>query len=124
MNSTPDLISHSLSLSLSTPHTYRKFEKLSDLMSEEYNWKLYRAELEACFARNIPCIPFLGVLLTTIVQQESATISRGGQMSRHGRKRVSGVEMYTILEAITVRNRLVLAQKKCCNWMIMMSHFL
>ena len=76
-------------------------------MSEEYNWKLYRAELETCFANNIPCIPFLGVLLTTIVQQESTTVSRGGQMSRHGRKRVSGVEMYTILEAITVRNRSV-----------------
>ena len=76
-------------------------------MSEEYNWKLYRSELETCFANNIPCIPFLGVLLTTIVQQESITLSRNGQMSRHGRKRISGVEMYTILEAITVRNRSV-----------------
>ena len=102
----------SLSLSISPPFSqlhHRKFEKLSELMSEEYNWKHYRAELETCFTENLPCIPFLGVLLTTIVQHESATTSRGVKMSlsRNGRKRVSGVEMYTILEAITVRNRSV-----------------
>ena len=68
-------------------------------MSEDFNYKEYRADLKAKMAANVSCIPFLGVLLTTIVQLDSADSAqiRG--------RRCSGVEGYTIIEAITVRNR-------------------
>lgn len=74
---------------------------LTRLMCEEYNYRDYRLKLEETLANNIPCIPFLGVLLTTIVQKESAHNHRSGRMGR----KFSGVEDYTIIEAITVRNR-------------------
>lgn len=91
----------------------RKFETLSGLMSEEHNWKAYSTHLEDILDKNTPCVPFLGVLLTMIVQYESVhamheSTSRFRRPSRSSRvKKVSGVEDYTVLEAITVRNRCV-----------------
>ena len=79
------------------PH--RKFGLLSSLMSEDHNWTSYRLELQAKLDNNIPCIPFLGVLLTSIVQQDSA------HSARQKGRRFSGVEDYTVMEAVTVRNR-------------------
>ena len=77
----------------------RKYTALSKLMSEDHNWSDYRIELQTKLDDYIPCIPFLGVLLTTIVQQGSVnTVKMRG-------RRFSGVEDYTIMEAITVRNR-------------------
>ena len=77
----------------------RKYAALTKLMSEDHNWSQYRMELQSKLDSNIPCIPFLGVLLTSIVQQGSAhTVKYRG-------RRYSGVEDYTIMEAITVRNR-------------------
>ena len=67
-------------------------------MSEEYNWRAYRKHLNKLLEETTPCIPFLGVLLTTTVQTGS---SASGRRSR----KASGVEDYTVLEAITVRNR-------------------
>ena len=72
-------------------------------MTEEHNYASYRYDLQSNLDQDIPCIPFLGVLLTTICQTDSAhavTPSVGG-------RRMSGVEGYTVMEAITVRNRLV-----------------
>ena len=74
-------------------------------MSEEDNWAMYRNDLDQQFAANTPCIPFLGVFLTQIVQQDSyneCKPKRGCGI----RKNSSGLENYTILEAITVRNQL------------------
>ena len=48
---------------------YRKFEDLSHLMSEENNWKVYRAELHETMSKGA-CVPFLGQFLTEILHQE------------------------------------------------------
>lgn len=80
-------------------------------MSEEHSWKAYNKHLENLLNKNTPCIPFLGVLLTKIVQYESVhavrdTDSNFRRPSRSSKvKKVSGVEDYTLLQAITVRNR-------------------
>ena len=66
-------------------------------MSEEYNWRSYRKHLDKLLEETTPCIPFLGVLLTTTVQSGSSSDRR--------LRKASGVEDYTLLEAITVRNR-------------------
>jgi len=80
----------------------RKFLSLSALMSEECNFNLYHQDLEQTLAANIPCIPFLGIFLTVVVQHDSYT-----QMSSKNMRRQSTLlETYTILDAITVRNRL------------------
>ena len=68
-------------------------------MSEEHNWNDYRMEIQSKLDQNIPCIPFLGVLLTSIVQQESMNAVRPRN------RRLSGVEDYTVMEAVTVRNK-------------------
>ena len=49
---------------------YRKFEDLSRLMSEENNWKVYRAELHETMSKGA-CVPFLGQFLTEILHQET-----------------------------------------------------
>jgi len=49
-----------------------------------------------------PCIPFLGVLLTTIAQQGSVEVV-APKVSR--KRRPSGVEDYVVMEAVTVRNK-------------------
>ena len=72
-------------------------------MSEECNWKAYRSELHDCIVSKTPCVPFLGVLLTSIVQQESFHFTQSKQQLA---RKQSVLEGYTILEAITVRNRL------------------
>ena len=66
---------------------------------------VYRNDLDQQFAASTPCIPFLGVFLTQIVQQESYSQckpKRGGVIRKHS----AGLENYTILEAITARNQL------------------
>lgn len=68
-------------------------------MSEDRNWNDYRMHLSSKLEENVPCIPFLGVLLTSIAQQRSVHT-----VKVHGRRR-SGVEDYTIMEAVTIRNR-------------------
>jgi len=69
-------------------------------MSEEMNYREYRQRLDEVIATGTPCIPFLGVLLTTIVQFSSLNC-------RHlmGSRKFSGTEDYTVMEAVTVRNR-------------------
>ena len=49
---------------------YRKFEDLSCLMSEENNWKVYRAELHETMSKGA-CVPFLGQFLTQILHPET-----------------------------------------------------
>ena len=49
---------------------YRKFEDLSRLISEENNWKVYRAELHETMSKGA-CVPFLGQFLTEILHQET-----------------------------------------------------
>ena len=85
--------------------TIRTFKQLSELMSEKGNWMVYCRDLEQQLTANIPCIPFLGVFLTQIVQQDSYNQCKPktGDVIR---KRLSGLENYTILETITVRNQL------------------
>ena len=76
----------------------RKFEALCHLMSEEFNYREYRRVLDETLESGIPCIPFLGVLLTTIVQCSAHKYGLGS-------RKYSGVEDYTVMEAVTVRNR-------------------
>lgn len=49
----------------------KRFTRLCHLMSEEDNWQLYRKELGRRLASDTPCVPFLGLFLTQVVQQES-----------------------------------------------------
>ena len=84
---------------------YRKFEQLSVLMSEECNFQLYHKDLQQTLAANIPCIPFLGTFLTTVVQQDSYN-----QMTP--KKQSALLETSTVLDAITVRPRLEKLQKQ------------
>ena len=59
------------------PHAHcRKFKRLCTIMSEENNWKLYREKLDRHFADGTPCIPFLGLFLTQIIQHGSYTVLR------------------------------------------------
>ena len=91
---------------LSTLHIcYRKFEQLSALMSEECNFQLYHKDLQQTLAANIPCMPFLGTFLTTVVQQDSYS-----QMTP--KKQSALLETYTVLDAITVRHRLEKMQQQ------------
>ena len=69
-------------------------------MSEQHNWRVYSVQLQELLDTTTPFIPFLGVLLTTTVQYHS-------RLEGCPRK-VSGIEDYTLLEAITVRNRYTL----------------
>ena len=69
-------------------------------MSEEMNYRDYRRALDDVMSTNAPCVPFLGVLLTTIVQFSSQ--SYGNSLRR---RKCSGIEDYTVVEAVTVRNR-------------------
>ena len=83
----------------------RRFKQLSELMSEEDNWAMYRNDLDQQFTASTPCIPFLGVFLTQVVQQDSynqCKPKRGCGIRKHS----SALGNYTILEAITVRNQL------------------
>ena len=73
-------------------------------MSEEDNWEVYRKDLEQQFTSSTPCIMFLGVFLTQIVQQDSynqCKAKTGCGIRRHS----SVLGNYTVLEAITVRNQ-------------------
>ena len=83
----------------------RKFEQLSALMSEECNFQLYHKDLQQTLAANIPCIPFLGTFLTTVVQQDSYN-----QITP--KKQSALLETYTVLDAITVRHRLEKLQQQ------------
>lgn len=65
---------------------------------------MYRKDLEQQFNSNTPCIPFLGVFLTQIVQQDSYDQCRA-KTGCGIRKHSSCLGNYTILEAITVRNQ-------------------
>ncbi len=69
-------------------------------MSEQHNWRVYSVQLQELLDTTTPFIPFLGVLLTTTVQYHSRLEGRP--------RKVSGIEDYTLLEAITVRNRYTL----------------
>lgn len=54
------------------PHAHcREFKRLCTIMSEENNWQLYREKLDKHFANDTPCIPFLGLFLTQIIQNGS-----------------------------------------------------
>ena len=48
----------------------RRFLDLADLMSETKNYTLYRARMKTALD-NPPCIPFLGVFLTEVVQMDT-----------------------------------------------------
>ena len=62
-------------------------------MSEDDNWKLYREDLDRCLSANTPCVPFLGLFLTQVVQQESYHKLRAevGE-SRRGKRRSRSFE--------------------------------
>ena len=45
-------------------------------MSEENNWQLYREKLDNDIANDTPCIPFLGLFLTQIIQHGSYKVLR------------------------------------------------
>lgn len=74
-------------------------------MSEDNNWELYRKDLDSQLASNVPSIPFLGVFLTQVVQQESYNVMKSKENIPDKRK-PSVYETYSILDAITVRNTL------------------
>lgn len=74
-------------------------------MSEECNFQLYHKDLKQTLAANIPCMPFLGTFLTTVVQQDSYS-----QMTP--KKQSALLDTYTVLDAITVRHRLEKLQQK------------
>lgn len=48
----------------------KMFDNLCDIMSPDNNWKVYRNMLSLAL-RKPPCIPFLGQLLTDVVQNEA-----------------------------------------------------
>ena len=68
-------------------------------MSEDDNWKLYREDLDRCLSTNTPCIPFLGLFLTQVVQQESYHKLRAEKFvgdSRRGNRRSRSFEEFDI----------------------------
>lgn len=87
-------------------------------MSEEENWSAYRKELDPKIDSTSPFIPFLGVFLTDVaLSQEAFSLAKRTRMKRStysekgqglNAKRSSNnlYETYTILEPITIRNRL------------------
>ena len=68
-------------------------------MSEDDNWKLYREDLDRCLSTNTPCIPFLGLFLTQVVQQESYHKLRAEKFvgdKRRGNRRSRSFEEFDI----------------------------
>eukprot|EP00117_Sycon_ciliatum_P013490 scpid57629/ scgid2180/ Ras guanine nucleotide exchange factor E; RasGEF domain-containing protein E len=71
----------------------KQFKKLSTIMSEEENFATYRQSLETAL-ETPPCVPFLGVFLSKVVQMEayqserSKTSSSGGPPNRPARTKV------------------------------------
>ena len=77
----------------------RRFNQLTRLMSEEDNWKLYRQDLDRCLTTNTPCVPFLGLFLTQVVQQESYHKMREENNTgagKNGRRRSSSFGAYRV----------------------------
>ncbi len=66
-------------------------------MCEDRNWAVYRQTLKHLLESTTPCVPFLGVLLTSTVQYQNRLEGRP--------RKESGVEDYTLLDAVTVRKR-------------------
>lgn len=99
------VVSHLLQETEHLSALHRKFGQLSALMSEECNFQLYYQDLKQTLAANIPCVPFLGTFLTTVVQQDSYS-----QMTP--KKQSALLDTYTVLDAITVRHRLEKLQQK------------
>ncbi len=66
-------------------------------MCEDRNWAKYRRTLSALLESTTPCVPFLGVLLTTTVQYHCRLEGRP--------RKKSGVEDYVLLDAVTNRKR-------------------
>ena len=78
-------------------------------MSEERNWRQYRRQLAKHVSNNTSCVIFLGVLLSNVVRYESyQQLKRSNRLSSAMpvARKVSVCETFTVLEAITVRNRL------------------
>ena len=70
-------------------------------MSEDDNWKLYREDLDRCLSANTPCVPFLGLFLTQVVQQESYHKLRAEKFiseSRRGKRRSRSFEEFDICD--------------------------
>ena len=84
--------------------THRQFKELSSVVSEDRNWETYCRELHQQLSTNTPFIPFLGVFLTQIVQRESYEKMRPKEENIH--RQATIFETYTILDAITARNKL------------------
>ena len=90
---------------------FRQLTCLTKLMSEEGNWKLYRKELSKQTSTSSTCIIFLGVFLSHVVRYEAYHKLRHKRNSPHSspalqQKKASLYETFTVLEAITVRQRL------------------
>ncbi len=69
------------------PLLCRRFKQLCCVMSEEENWTLYREDLKETIVSGRSYVPFFGLFLTEIVQQESYT-----KMRRDARRRSSSFE--------------------------------
>ena len=78
-------------------------------MSDDGSWREYKREISKHIATHSTCVVFLGVFLSHAVRYESYQ-----QLKRYSRlqcsmpvvKKMSVCETFTVLEAITVRNRL------------------
>ena len=70
---------------------------------------MYKREIAKHVSSNTTCVIFLGVLLSNVVRYESyQQLKRTSQLPNHAPlvKKLSVCETFTVLEAITVRNRL------------------
>jgi len=59
-------------------------------MSEEDNWRVYKSELKEVMSSKNLCVPFLGQLLTQIVQQETVNDLKSYRRKSRGRRPQSG----------------------------------
>ena len=76
---------------------------------ETESWRVYKREIAKHVSSNTTCVIFLGVLLSNVVRYESyQQLKRTSQLPNHAPlvKKLSVCETFTVLEAITVRNRL------------------
>ena len=81
-------------------------------MSEEDNWKLYREDLERNLTTGASCIPFLGLFLTQVVQQESYHKMRAEKNADHVLKRRSSSFGNCTLKAMQAN---ILRAREACS---------
>ena len=90
-------------------------------MSEEGCWRQYRREIKQQASTNTTCVIFLGVFLSHAVRYDAYhKLKQASRASSHSllpfsEQKVSMCETFTVLEAITVRNRLEQFRMSQCS---------